>query len=145
MQKTSPAVVVAELKDPTLVGKSIEVLKQDVLKLSPEAFRASRVSIRLDQCQVVYHSTNLAVRARTSLQEGLVVYTVFCSKSTGTVNGLPIRAEQILASVHGIEVELVVAAGYESIALLLPPELLFDHAKRWHYAGTFRLPQTVEL
>ncbi len=145
MQESSPAVIVTELNDPTLVGKSIEVLKQDVLKLSPETFLAQRISIRLDQCQFVYHSTNLAVRARTSLKEGLIGYTVFCSESTGTVNGLPIRSEQILTSVPGIEVELVVAAGYESIALLIPPELLFDHAIRWHYEETFRLPQKIEL
>ncbi|XZE22350.1 helix-turn-helix domain-containing protein [Pirellulaceae bacterium SH449] len=142
---TLPSVTVTELNDPTLVGGSIEILKQDVLKLSSERFRAKRIVVRLGHCQVVYHSTNVAVRARTSLQPGFIGYTLFSPTSAGTINGTPIHPEQILAITSGIEAELVVAAGYESIALLLPPELLLDYASRWQHDEVFLVPQNIEL
>ncbi len=142
---TSRAVVITELIDPTSVGQSIEVLTQDVVKLTSHPLRGRRVIVRLDDCLVVFHSTNLPVRVRTSLQPGLVAYTAFAEQSAGTVNGLPIAPHQIMASASGIDAELIVAAGYESIAYLVPHEMLRDHVIRREREGDVRIPEGIEL
>ena len=139
------AVTVTELRDPTLVGQSIEVLNQDVVKLSYNPLRARRIIVRLGNCIILFHSTNLPIRTRTSLQAGFVAYTAFGSGAVGTVNGLPFGPEQILASAPDIEIEMIVAAGYESIAFLLPPEMIRDHAVRRQREEEFRMPHGVKL
>jgi len=138
-------VTVTELSDPTTVGQSIEVLEQDVVKLSSRPLRGRRIIVRLVHCLVVYHLTNLPVRARTCLQAGFVAYTGFGSGSVGTANGLPIGPDKILASASGLEVEFIVAAGYESVAFLLPLDMMRDHAIRRHREDEFRIPQNVGM
>ncbi len=139
------AVKITELSDPTSVGESIQVIAQDVVKLSSSPLKARRVEVRLGDCLVLFHSTNLPVRTRTRLQAGFVAYTAFGPESVGTVNGLPLGADRILASAPGVEVELIVAAGYESIAFLLPPDMIRKHAVRRQREDEFRMPHSLEL
>jgi AraC-like DNA-binding protein len=139
------AVKITELTDPTAVGDSVQALAQDVVMLSSHPLRARRVEVRLGDCLVLFHSTNLAVRARTSLQPGFVGFTAFGPKSVGTVNGLPLCEDLILASAPGIEVELIVGAGYESIAFLLPPEMIRDHVERRQREDEFHIPHDIKL
>jgi len=139
------AVTVTEISDPTSVGETIEELEQDVVKLSSSRLRGRRVLVRLGDCLVVFHSTNLPVRTRVCLQAGFVVYTAFGRGAIGTVNGLSIGPDQILACASGIEVELIVSAGYESIAFLLPPEMIRDHAMRRQREDEILIPQNLEM
>jgi len=141
----SAAVTATELSDPTSVGESIQVIAQDVVKLSPGPLRARRIEVRLGDCLVLFHSTNLPVRTRTRLQAGFVAYTTFGPESVGTVNGLPLGTDRILAAVSGSEVEFIVAAGYESVAFLLPPEMIRGHAVRRRREDEFRLSHSVKL
>lgn len=142
---TSLAVTISELSDPTSVGQSIEILQQDVVKLTSQPLRGKRVLVRLGECFVLFHSTNLSVRVRACLQTGFVAYTVFARHSAGTINGIPVDPGRILASACGIEVELIVAAGYESIAFLLPRGMIQDHMMRRHRDGDVRIPTGIEL
>jgi AraC family ethanolamine operon transcriptional activator len=139
------AVKITELNDPTSVGESVQAIAQDVVKLSSSPLKARRVEVRLGDCLLLFHSTNLPVRTRTSLHAGFVAFTVFGPDSFGTVNGLPLGADQILASVPGIEVELIVAAGYESVAFLLPPDLIRDHVVRRQLEDEFHIPYNITL
>lgn len=141
----SRAVTVVQISDPTAIGENIEVLRQDAVQLKSRRLRARRVVIRLDSCVVVYHSTNLPIRARTSAQQGLVAYDAFGPRAAGTVNGLPIRANHILVVQSEIEVEFVVAAGYESVAFLLPPEFIRLHLRGRRREKEFHDPSGVEL
>ncbi len=139
------AVTVVEITDPTAVGETIEVIAQDVVQLESKPLKVRRVIVRLGKSVVLFHSTNLPVRARTRLQGDFVAYTTFSPRAVGTLNGLPISSDRVLASNPGAEVEFVVAAWYESIAFLLPPEDIRSHLRSRHRENEFRLPLNVEL
>jgi hypothetical protein len=57
----------------------------------------------------------LPIRTRTRLQDGFVALPPLAPKAAGTLNGLPVGPDRVLASMSGIEVEFVVAGGYESV------------------------------
>lgn len=137
------SVTVVEINDPTATGESLQFLEQDVVQLQSRPFRAQRVIVRLGDSAVLFHSTSVPVRARTRLLEGLTAFVVFGPHSVGTVNGLQLGPDRLLASSPGVELQLVVSAGYESITFLVPPEKL-----QWHMHGRCEhdhLPEGVEL
>ena len=59
--------------------------------------------------------------------------------------GLPVGPDRILASTSGVEVEFVVAGGYESVSFFLPPDDIRTHLRGRHREDEFRLPNGVEL
>ena len=126
-----PAVKVVEITDPTSAGESIEILTQDLVQLESRPFRARRVVVSLGGVVVVFHSTSVAVRARTKLQNGLTAFVTFGPESRGTFKGLMLGPDRVLAISPGKEVQLVVSAGYESIAFLFRPETLQSHLQSW--------------
>lgn len=65
--------------------------------------------------------------------------------AVGTLNGLPVGHDRLLASRSGIELEFVVAAGYESIAFLVPPDAIRAHVQGRHGEDEFYLPHGFEL
>lgn len=140
-----PAVTVTEINDPTAVGETIEVIQQDAVQLESKLLRARRVVVRLGSSLVVFHSTNLSIRTRTTLQSGLVAYVAFGPRAAGTLNGLPVCTDRLVAAGAGIEVEFVVAAGYESVSFLMSPDEIRAHLRRRHREDEFRLPHDVEL
>jgi hypothetical protein len=93
---------------------------------------------------VVYHSTNHRVRTRTKAQRGLLAYVTFGPRAKGTVNGLPIGPELLLAAEPETEVAFVTDAGHESITLLLPPADIRAHLQVRGREEDFRLPHGVE-
>ena len=139
-----PAVTVAEISDPTAAGAGIELIDQDVAQLQLMPLRARRVIVRLEAAAVVYHSTNLRVRARTSVRDGLLAYVTFGPRATGTVNGLAVRPGLMLATAPATEVVVVAETGYESIAFLLPPPVIGEHLAARGRESEFHLPDHVE-
>jgi hypothetical protein len=93
---------------------------------------------------VVYHSTNHRIRTRTKAQRGLLAYVTFDPRAKGTVNGLPIRPELMLAVEPETEVVFVTDAGHESITLLLPPAEIRAHLRDRRREGDFRFPKGAE-
>ncbi len=142
---STAAVTVIEFSDPTAVGQSIQVIEQDVVQLESKPLRVRRVIVRLGASVVVFQSTNLPVRTRTRVQDGFVAYVAFGPQSVGTLNGLTVGPDRVLASMPGIEVEFVVAADYESVSFLLPPDDIRAHLRGRHREDEFRLPHAVEL
>jgi AraC-like DNA-binding protein len=145
MPGPSPVVSVVETSDPTAVGESIEVIKQDVVQLESKPLRVRRVVVRLGSALVLFHSTNLAIRTRTRLHVDFIAYTAFAPQAMGTVNGLPISPHRVLASAPGVEIEIVVAAGYESVAFLLPPGDIQEHLRVRHREDEFGLQDSIDL
>src|SRR5512137_3000842 len=86
-----PAVTVVEITEPTAVNAGIELYALEAVKLQSVPLRARRVVVRLGSATVVFHSTNLRIRTRTTIVPGLVAFVAFGPHSRGTVNGLPIR------------------------------------------------------
>jgi AraC family ethanolamine operon transcriptional activator len=140
-----PAVTVVEISDPTTAGTGIELIDQDAVKLQPTTFRARRVSVRLDTAVVVFHSTNLRVRTRTSVQNGLLGYVAFGPRAKGSVNGLPVRAGLMVAAEPEAEARFVVDTHWESIVFLVRPQDIGEHLKARQRESEFRLPRGVEL
>jgi hypothetical protein len=57
------AVTVEDIDDPTTVNASIELIDQDVVKLQSQPLRARRVIVRLGAAMVMFHTSNLRLRA----------------------------------------------------------------------------------
>jgi AraC family ethanolamine operon transcriptional activator len=142
---TRPAVTAVEISDPTAVGETIEVIEQDAVQLDSKPLRVRRVTVRLGTSVVLFQSTNLAVRTRTRLHDGFLAYVAFGPRVVGRLNGLPVGPNRVLASMPGIEVEFVVAAGYESVSFLVPPGDIRAHLRDRHRGEEYRLPDGVEL
>jgi AraC family transcriptional regulator, ethanolamine operon transcriptional activator len=139
-----PAVTVVEMSDPAIAGQGIELIDQDAVQLTSVPFRARRVVVRLEGGMVVYHSTNHRVRTRTKAQRGLLAYVTFDPRAKGTVNGLPISPELMLAAEPETEVVFVTDAGYKSLTFLLPPEEIRAHLRDRRREGDFHFPNGAE-
>jgi AraC family ethanolamine operon transcriptional activator len=141
---TLPAVTVTELDDPTTAGASVELIDLDAVQLGDVPFRARRVLVRLEDAAVLFHSTNVRMRTHTSVSSGLIGYVTFGPHAQGTLNGLPVRPGMVLAAEPGAEARFVVAADWESITLLLPPQEVREHLAARQRESEFRLPHGVE-
>jgi len=139
-----PAVTVVEISDPTAASAGIELIDQDVMQLQSMPLRARRVIVRLESAAVVFHSTNLRVRTRTSVRKGLLAYVTFGPQARGTVNGLPVRPDLMLVAEPESEARFVADAGWESITFLLPPQDISAHLTARQRESEFRLPHGVE-
>ena len=140
-----PAVTIEEITDPTTAGARIELLKQDAVQLQSLPLRVRRVTVRLGAAAVVYQSSNLRVRAHTSLSEGLLAYVTFGPQTRGTVNGLPIRPGLMLGGEPPTEARFVTSADWESVTFLIPPQNIRSHLEDRQREAEFRSPQGVEV
>jgi AraC family ethanolamine operon transcriptional activator len=139
-----PAVTVVDISDPTAAVAGIELLDQDLMQLQSLPLRARRVIVRLESAAVVFQSTNLRVRTRTSVRKGLLAYVTFGPQAIGTVNGVPVRPGMMLVAEPESEARFVVDAGWESITFLLPPQLISAHLADRQRTSEFHLPHGVE-
>jgi AraC family ethanolamine operon transcriptional activator len=140
-----PAVSVVEISDPTAAGAGIELIDQDVMQLQSMPLRARRVIVRLESAAVMFYSTNLRVRTRTSVRKGLLAYVTFGPQARGTVNGLPVRPDLMLVAEPESEARFVAEGGWESITFLLPPQDVSAHLTARQRESEFRLPHGVEM
>jgi AraC-like DNA-binding protein len=138
------AVTVVEITDPAAAGAGIELVDLNAMQLQSTPLRARRVIVRLESAAVVFHSTNLRLRARTRTLSGRMGYLTFGPRTDGMANGLPLRSGVLLVAQPEAEVQLVTNAGYESIALLLPPEDLRAHLAARQREADFRVPNGME-
>jgi AraC family transcriptional regulator, ethanolamine operon transcriptional activator len=140
-----PRVTVVEIGDPTVADEEIGVITQDLLQLEAKPLRARQVIVRLEDSMVLFQATNLRVRTRTELQSGLLAYAVFGPRAKGTLNGLPVRPNLMLAAESGIRVEFVAEAGYESVGVLLSPAVLVSHLTGRQRRDDLRAPHGIEV
>jgi AraC-like DNA-binding protein len=134
-----------EISDPTVADAGIELLAQDVVQLQAMPLHVRRVVVRLVSAVVVYHSTNVRLRTKTSVREGMLGYVTFGPHAKGTVNGLPIRPGLMLAVEPGSEATFVAGAGWESVTFLLPPQDVREHLTARQRQDEFRLPRAAEI
>jgi len=138
------AVSVVDLTDPTATNAGIELLDLDAVQLQSQPLRIRRVIVRLDSAAVVFLSTNVRVRTRTSVRQGFLAYVTFGPQARGTVSGLPVRPGLMLAAAPATEATFVADGGWESITFLLPPEDIRAHLTARQRASEFHLPTGVE-
>jgi AraC-like DNA-binding protein len=140
----SPAVTVVEIDDPTSASAGIELLDQDAVQLKSMPLRVTRVIVRLENATVVFHSTNARVRSRTRVNKNLIAYVTFGPRAKGSVNGLALRPGLMLAVEPNAEATFVTDEGWESIALLVPPQDIGAHLTARRRDSEFRMPNGVE-
>ncbi len=139
-----PAVTVVEITEPTAVNAGIELYALEAVQLQSVPLRARRIVVRLGFATVVYHSTNLRIRTRTTIAPGLVAYVAFGPLTQGTVNGLPIRPGLMLSAQSGAEAAFVAEAGYESLAILFTEEGLRENLVARQRDAGFVFPRGIE-
>jgi AraC-like DNA-binding protein len=139
-----PAVSVVVISDPTVAKHGYELVSQDAVQLQSNPLLVRRVIVRLGDANVVRHSVNSRVRARTTTQNGLLGYLTFDPKSTGTVNGLPVRPDLLLAVAPDAEINLVTEPGWNTIGFLLRPDCIAAHLSARQRADEFSMPCGVE-
>jgi len=138
-----PAVTVVDITDPADANAGIELIDLDAVQLQSEPFRAHRVVVRAGATTVVFHSSNVRLRSRTSVAAGQVAYVVFGPRTTGSINGIPLRPGLMLAAGSAAEGRFVVDVGWENITLLLPAQEIGAHLTARQRAN--RLPQPREI
>jgi AraC-like DNA-binding protein len=139
-----PRVTVVEITDATDANAGIELLDVNAVQLQSTPFRARRVMVQLEASTVVFHSTNLRLRTRTSVRDDLLAYVTFGARARGTVNGLQVRPGLLLAVEPGAEATFVTDTGWESISFLLPPTEIRTHLIQRQRVSEFRLPKGAE-
>ena len=110
-----PAVTVVDISDLTAANAGMAVIEQDGMPLLSTPLRARRVIVRLKSAIVVYHSTNLPVRTRTRVHDGLLAYVTFGPRAAGTVEGIRVRPGMLVVAEPETEAGFVVDPGYESV------------------------------
>ena len=120
-------VSVAKMTDPTAVRGSIEVLNQDVVNLDPESFEAKRVTVPLEVCCLVYQWSSTAVRSRTAVHEEFDACSILGPQASGSINGRGLHPYALIAAGPGAQAELIIDSDFESVALLVPPQVLDKH------------------
>jgi len=115
------------------------------VQLQPLPLRARRVTVRLEDMAVVFHSTNRRVRTRTSVRPGLLAWVAFGPRTRGTVNGLAVRPGMVLAAEPGVEVGFVSEAGWQSVAYLVSAQQLGEELEARGRETGLRRPHGVEI
>ena len=123
----------------------VGLIDQDVVKLQSIELQPRRIVVQLESAHILFQSTNARVRTRTSIQEGLLAFVAFGPKASGTINGLPVRPGLLLAADSTSEASFVVDAGWESITILLSPQVLSEHLTARYRENEFRFPHGVEF
>jgi AraC-like DNA-binding protein len=139
-----PRVTVVEVNDLTIRSADVELIDQDAVQLQSMPLRVRKVIVRLESASVVFQSTNVRVRTRTRTREGLLAYVTFGRLTRGTVNGLPVRPDLMLAAQPETEASFVAEGGWESITFLLPAQDISAHLTTRQREREFRLPRGVE-
>ena len=141
----SPAVSVEEISDPALAGSGIDWVELDAVKLQSKPLLARRVTVRLSEATVLFHSVNQRVRTRTTVKAGHLAFAAFGPQAHGTLNGLPVRPGMLLAAAPGAEANFVVGAGWESVTFLLPQQDIQAHLTARRRRPGFHRPQGLEV
>ena len=137
-------VTVVDIDDPTDGNAGVEFLDLDAVQLQSQPMHVRRVVVRLESAAVIYQSTTLRIRTRTSIREGLIGYLMFGPRVRGTVNGLVTRPDLMLAAAPGKENLLVTGGDWESVTLLVPPDDMRAHLVARGRECEFHLPTGTE-
>lgn len=143
---TQPAVTLVDISDPTAASQGIESLENiDAIQLQQTPLNVRRIVARLGSTSIVYHSTNVRLRTRTRLGDGLLAFVTFGPRTTGTVDGVEVGHDMLLSASPEAEAMFVTHAGWETIDLLVPQERLHAHLANRGAVSDRRLPAGIDV
>ena len=91
----SPRIVtVTEINDPAAAREDQGLLDQDLVRLDSKRWSAKRVTVRLDDCAVIYQKTNRRVRSRTTLPDGMMSFFALGPRSHGSIDGMSMSPQE---------------------------------------------------
>jgi len=134
-----------KITDPTTVGDSIDVLDQDVVNLDPKGFEVKRVTVPLENCCLIYQRSNAALRTRTLVHKDFDACVVLGPQSTGSIDGAELHSYALMTAGPGAQAEIIVNSDYESVALLVPPQVLNKHLTLRSMKSDFVIAENHEL
>jgi len=137
-------VSVVNMTDPTAIRGSIEVLDQDIVNLREKRFDVKRVTVPLADCCLIYQSTNSALRTQTRVHDDFDACTILGPNSHGSIDGAKLLPNSLLLAAPGASGEIIVDSGYESVALLVPPQVLSEHLTMRRMKTDFDFPAKVD-
>jgi len=138
-------VSVVKMTDPTAVRGSIEVLNQDVVNLDPKGFEVKRVTVPLEECCLIYTRSNAAVRSQTLVHKDFDACSILGPQARGSIDGTELHSYALIAAGPGAQAEIIVDSGFESVAFLVPPQVLHKHLALRGIKGSFVIPDDPEL
>jgi len=144
LPKELSEVSVVDIADPTTVRGSLEVLDQDIVNLKEKRFEAKRVTVPLADCCLIYQSTNSALRTQTRVHNDFDACTILGPNSHGSINGAKLLPNTLMIAASGASGEIIVDSGYESVALLVPPQILSEHLTLRRVKADFDFPAKVD-
>jgi len=145
LPKELSEVSVMQMTDPTAVLESIEVLNQDVVNLDPMGFEVKRVTVPFEECCLIYSRTNSALRTRTLIHKDFAACSVLGPQARDSINGIELQPFALIAAAPGKQAEIIVDSDYESVALLVPPQVLHKHLALRGSKGDFVIPEDPEV
>lgn len=140
-----PNVTVVDISDPVIAGEDHEVINQDLVQLRSEVLQAKRIVIRLESAVVIYHSTNLALRARSKVVPALRPTVFFGPQAVGTINGIHVHSDYMLMAAADTECQFVVEPGYESVTIAVPPIDFAAHLRERRLRDPLQSSRSVNL
>lgn len=138
-------VSVVRITDPTVIRGSIEVINQDVVNLDPHGFEVKRVTVPLEECCLIYQRSNAALRTQTRVHEEFDACTILGPQAHGSIDGTGLTPYALIAAGPGAQGEIIVDSGYESVALLVPPQALNRHLDLRGNKENFVIPEGHEV
>ncbi len=138
-------VSVVTITDPTAIGDSIEVLDQDIVSLGTAEFEAKRVTVPLAECCLIYQWSNAALRSRTRIHKNFDACTILGPQARGSIDGAELHSYALIAAGPRAQAELIIDKDYESVALLVPPQVLHEHLVLRRIKADFELPEDIEV
>ena len=136
-------VSVVQFSDPTAVGDDVELLDQDIVNLDTSNFEAKRVTVPFHQSGLMYQKTSARLRTRTRVHESFDVCTVLGPNAHGSMDGVELKPFSMMLAGPGASGEIIVGAGYESVTLLVPPDVLEKHLTLRNGTRDFVMPEGV--
>ncbi len=79
-------VSVLRISDPTAVREANEEFDMDVINLDPENFKYMQVTVPLEDCSLIYQSTDTAMRTRSRIYEGFESCFVLGPNASGSID-----------------------------------------------------------
>ena len=136
---------VLRVTDPTVVGDSLEDYGMDVINLDPEEFEYKQVTVPLAECVLIYQHTNRALRTRSRIYEDFESCFVCGPNSHGSFDGRELHPFALIAAGPGAQAELVLGDDFDTVALILPPQVLDKHLDLRGKNRDFVIPVSPEV
>ncbi len=111
------------ITDPTAVGDVNEVYDMDVINLDPEDFEYKQITVPLEECSLIYQSSNAALRTRSRIYEEFESCFILAPQARGNIDGSELRPFSMIAAGPGAQGEVVIDRDYENVGWLVPPQV----------------------